>query len=171
MLLRLDRASRFTGRVSRAEYWPQQIKSSLTVFGMCLCLLLLIRIIAGPEAVAFGPATQENAPLGVVLLLNLLVYFYLTLPVTARRLQDLGISGHHCRWAFNGLVLTVPCIALSMLGIVFGQAGMTSFSFGAGLFVLAPSLVTILLSPRELPFKKGEPGSNQYGPPPNDANP
>ena len=171
MTLKPDWASRFTGRASRAEYWSQQITASLTVLGMCLGLLVAVRIVAGPKAIALGPATQENASLGMILLLNLLAYFYLTLPVTARRLQDLGASGHYCQWAFYALVLSVPCIALNILGIVTGHATMSSVGFGAGLFVLAPSFLCMLQSSWELPFKKGDPHPNLYGPPPSEVTP
>jgi uncharacterized membrane protein YhaH (DUF805 family) len=171
MMINPDQMSRFAGRASRAAFWSKQIKSSLVVLGMCLCLLLFIRIVAGPKAIALGPATQENAALGVVFLLNLLVYSYLILPVIARRLQDLGISGEFCRWAFYALSLSIPCIALSILGLIKDHTGMTNFGFGAGLVVLAPSMFCVLRSPWELSFKKGEPGPNQYGPNPLEVTP
>ena len=163
---RMETPSRFLGRASRAEFWSLEIGATLKVFGLCIGLLLLINLVAGPSAVTFGPMTQENMALGVVLLINLSLFAYLMLPVTARRLQDLGKSGRHCYWAYLLLPLAVTCIALTILGLLIGHVDMINFGFGAGLFVLAPSFLCMLQSPWELPFKKGEPGPNPYGFPP-----
>jgi uncharacterized membrane protein YhaH (DUF805 family) len=158
----------FSGRASRSEYWKRFGKSVLVVCVFQWVVILALYLMIGSDAIATGPISLANMPLGAIILVSLGMICFLTLSTTARRFQDHGWSGRWFQWMFYLLALAATCVAITVAGILMQNATFANAGFSMGFLTLFPIYASIIWT-IWIGFVKADTGSNQYGPNPLEA--
>ena len=134
----------FSGRASRSEYWKRFGKSLLVVCVFQWVVILALYLTIGSNAIATGPISLSNMPLGAIILVSLGLICFLTLSTTARRFQDHGWSGRWFQWMFYLLSLATTCIAITVVGILMQSATVADVGFSIGFLILSPIYASII---------------------------
>lgn len=92
-----------------------------------------------------------------------LVVIYPSWVVSVKRAHDLGKSGW---WLFGWSIATIPAIVLIVIGFAMSAAGSPGTAIALFAAAVALSLASIWQLLVKLFFFSGQPGNNQFGPPP-----
>lgn len=135
----------FSGRATRKEYWNKILKIFLINIGFLVCLGIFV--VCGGDL-----DDSETIIIGVMGFISNIAL----LPVSVRRLHDLGDSG----W----LLTVSPC--LSIVGVVLTSIPIEWFQLWCSLFLFVASCSFGLVLFVLMGFKRGTRGLNKYGPAP-----
>ena len=135
----------FSGRATRKEYWNKILKIFLINIGFLVCLGIFV--VCGGDL-----DDSETIIIGVMGFISNIAL----LPVSVRRLHDLGDSG----W----LLTVSPC--LSIVGVVLTSIPIEWFQLWCSLFLFLASCSFGLVLFVLMGFKRGTRGLNKYGPAP-----
>ncbi len=131
----------FSGRATRKEYWNKILKIFLINIGFLVCLGIFV--VCGGD-----PDDSETIIIGVMGFISNIAL----LPVSVRRLHDLGDSG----W----LLVVSPCFLI--LGVVLTSIPMW-FLLWCSLVAYFASFSFSLKLSMLMGFKRGTSGPNKYG--------
>ena len=153
----------FSGRASRSEYSKRFGKLLLVICVFQWVVILALYLTIGSDAIATGPISFANMPLGAIILASIGLIFFLTVSTTARRFQNNGWSGRWFQWMFSFLALTAACVPITVSGILMQNATVANVGFSMGFLTLFPIYASITWT-LWIGFVKADPGSNHYGP-------
>ncbi|WP_170772549.1 DUF805 domain-containing protein [Ruegeria lacuscaerulensis] len=110
----------FSGRASRSEFWWMFLASLVVTLIFQIFSASLIVASLGSSALASGPITAENLPLGLMVSASVFLFCFLMLPTVSRRFKDHGWRGgwfYIAAWinGVSGAALTI-CAMLFLAG-------------------------------------------------------
>jgi len=144
----------FDGRIARKGYWA----AFATALGLAVFFQVLLLAIF--NAISARNSGYLISYLPFLSLMAAPIFSFATLSFCARRFQDVGWSGHWFKWMFR-----VNSFALALIAVC-----LIAFPILATWFVLAciPPLASVLVT-FWIGFKKSQPGTNAFGPNPNEV--
>lgn len=124
----------FDGRSQRAEFWWAQLYYSLLSTGLSIAMTFGFGIYAvgrriaenGGVAVPESPSILTSILFGALTIAWLIFITYRTLPVTIRRLHDVGIPG----WVYLiAWLLGLSGIFMLVIGCIDGERGQNKYGW------------------------------------------
>ncbi|WP_371037400.1 DUF805 domain-containing protein [Rhodosalinus sp. FB01] len=166
----LRKFATFSGRASRPEYWW----FTLFVVGGSLALSVLDAALFGARAVEVAPGVIEYRSEGVLATGFFLVTLLPGLAAGWRRMHDSGRSGLHLLYPLIVMV-GIGGFASVVSGLDAVLAGdLRAILFGASAIVMHVAFLIFLISPLIVVYwltRPSEPGSNRFGPNPQEVRP